>query len=260
MTRSTSSPKGARSRDRQHDARAVHRSGPSRSSREPGAAKEQVARRPRRHPGTRSQRNRERLTDGRREVAEQMEQGRCRHEDHLDTLRKRLRELERRAGMTRPDGAERDGRRHARGSLRAEAVGREEADGREAVRREACGRARSGGRAPGRTSALLRPPPGRRGARASRRSRRAGGRRGAVTAEGARRGHRRDPGRGTLVAEHAPVEFAGAAGRSSRAAATSSPPRSTASRSTSRAALAASTPAPRPAGSPTACCGGGPLR
>ncbi len=67
---------------------------------EPGAAKEQVAKTAADILDW-SQRNRERLTDViRREVADQMKQVGVATQDDLDTVRKRVRELERRAGMT----------------------------------------------------------------------------------------------------------------------------------------------------------------
>ncbi len=67
---------------------------------EPGAAKEQVAKTAADILDW-SQRNRERLSDViRREVADQMKQVGVATQDDLDTVRKRVRELERRAGMT----------------------------------------------------------------------------------------------------------------------------------------------------------------
>jgi polyhydroxyalkanoate synthesis regulator phasin len=67
---------------------------------EPGAAKEQVAKTAADILDW-SQRNRERLTDViRREVTDQMKQVGVATQDDLDTVRKRVRELERRAGMT----------------------------------------------------------------------------------------------------------------------------------------------------------------
>lgn len=69
-------------------------------SMEPGAAKEQVAK------TTAdliewSQRNRERLTEFiRKEIRGQMEQMGVASQDELDAVKKRVRELERRAGMT----------------------------------------------------------------------------------------------------------------------------------------------------------------
>ena len=67
---------------------------------EPGAAKEQVAKTAADILDW-SQRNRERLTDViRHEVADQMKQVGVATQDDLDTVRKRVRELERRAGMT----------------------------------------------------------------------------------------------------------------------------------------------------------------
>jgi polyhydroxyalkanoate synthesis regulator phasin len=67
---------------------------------EPGAAKEQVAKTAADILDW-SQRNRDRLSDViRREVQDQMKQVGVATQDELDALRKRVRELERRAGMT----------------------------------------------------------------------------------------------------------------------------------------------------------------
>ena len=87
----------------------------ARSFLEPGAAKEQVAKTAADILDW-SQRNRERLTDViRHEVADQMKQVGVATQDDLDTVRKRVRELERRAGMT-ASGRARARRRPPRGS------------------------------------------------------------------------------------------------------------------------------------------------
>ena len=169
-------------------------------------------------------------------------------------MKKRVRDLERAAGMT-ASGRGRRPRSH----------------GPEAHHREAtAGRRRRHGRTATPAAASTAGTSGRRRSRRQRRRHRdPSAARHRARAAGLGAQSRRGPGGGrapawcrspgspatkaaTLVADDAPVALSGRRGGSSRAAGRSSMRRSTGSASTPRAATAW-TPAPRPAGSPIAC-------